>query len=139
MKKLILSTVIVLIAFSGFSQKDTTHRVNDSTVKIPVNTARSIAKDLVLKDFYYNLYTIYYQKDSLNQLRINLKDSTIKDYQELDSNNIYMLSTTKKQLEVDKTTIKILNRDLKIEKWKKWGGITIGVIGGYFLGHNIFK
>lgn len=129
----------MLIAFSVFSQKDTTHPVNDSTVKIPVATARMIAKDLILKDYYQSLYNVYYQKDSLNQLRITLKDSTIKDYQKLDNNSIFQLGVYQKQQQVDKTTITTLNRNLKLEKWKTWGGVLVGLVGGFLIGHNVIK
>lgn len=126
----------MLTVLSGFSQKDTT-RVNDSTVRIPVRTARLLAKDVILKDYYQSLYTVYFQKDSLNQLRIVNKDNTISKFEQLDSTNTFMLNTYQHQQQVDKTTINTLNKDLKLEKWKTWGGVVIGIAAGLLIGTHV--
>ena len=138
--KYILSLLLVLFSFTGFSQ-------DTSDVCLPYSTAKQIAQDLVTGDSAQDLLNYTIEELQLTQNKVALKDSVISVYTTKEANLLQQLGNERlaknayismyNTLEGDYTRVykqykkqKFVNRIYKVGFWS---GLAIGVAGYIIL------
>jgi hypothetical protein len=138
--KYILSTLLVLLSFTSFSQ-------DTSDVCMPYTVAKQIAQDLVVGDSAQEILVYTTKELALTQNKVALKDSIITTYRTKELNLLEQVRnermakdayiTMYNTLEGDYTYInkqyknqKFINRVYKVGFW---GGLAAGIIGYIIL------
>ena len=130
MKKLIVLTAILLTSLSSFSQTDTTK------VRISSPIARLVIKDLIKYDGAVLELKATQDKVFKLEEREGQKDGIIKLLEQKDKNNILIIGTQKKQLDLSAELTEKLNKELKGQRRKTFlykAGTVVGVVATSYL------
>ena len=130
MKKLIVLTAILLTSLSSFSQTDTTK------VRISSPIARLVIKDLVKYDGAVLELKATQDKVFKLEEREAQKDANIKLLEQKDKNNIFIIGTQKKQLDLSAELTEKLNKELKGQRRKTFlykAGTVVGLVTTSYL------
>lgn len=130
MKKLIVLTAILLTSLSSFSQTDTTK------VRISSPIARLVIKDLIKYDGAVLELKATQDKVFKLEEREAQKDANIKLLEQKDKNNIFIIGTQKKQLDLSAELTEKLNKELKGQRRKTFlykAGTVVGLVTTSYL------
>lgn len=130
MRKLIVLTAILLTSLSSFSQTDTTK------VRISSPIARLVIKDLIKYDGVTVELAATQDKVLKLEERESQKDGVIKLLEQKDKNNIFIIGTQKKQLDLSAELTEKLNKELKGQRRKAFlykAGTVVGLVTTSYL------
>lgn len=130
MRKLIVLTAILLTSLSSFSQTDTTK------VRISSPIARLVIKDLIKYDGVTAELAATQDKIVKLEERESQKDGVIKLLEQKDKNNIFIIGTQKKQLDLSAELTEKLNKELKGQRRKTFlykAGTVVGLVTTSYL------
>jgi len=130
MRKLIVLTAILLTSLSSFSQTDTTK------VRISTPIAKLVIKDLIKYDGVTAELAATQDKVLKLEERESQKDGVIKLLEQKDKNNIFIIGTQKKQLDLSAELTEKLNKELKGQRRKTFlykAGTVVGLVTTSYL------
>lgn len=130
MRKLIVLTAILLTSLSSFSQTDTTK------VRISTPIAKLVIKDLIKFDGVTAELAATQDKVLKLEERESQKDGVIKLLEQKDKNNIFIIGTQKKQLDLSAELTEKLNKELKGQRRKTFlykAGTVVGLVTTSYL------
>lgn len=130
MRKLIVLTAILLTSLSSFSQTDTTK------VRISTPIAKLVIKDLIKFDGVTAELAATQDKVLKLEERESQKDGVIKLLEDKDKNNIFIIGTQKKQLDLSAELTEKLNKELKGQRRKTFlykAGTVVGLVTTSYL------
>ena len=133
MKRLMLSTVLIMMSFISFSQNDT----DSTSIRLEVPIVKLVIKDLIngdaAKEELIVLDTILHHKD----IQLNVKDTIILNLNSQIANFNKIVSTKDKQREIQENLQKDLEKALKKAKRREFlykvGTIAGGVMTVLYL------
>ena len=133
MKRLMLSTALIMMSFISFSQNDT----DSTSIRLEVPIVKLVIKDLIngdaAKEELIVLDTILHHKD----IQLNVKDTIILNLNSQIANFNKIVSTKDKQREIQENLQKDLEKALKKAKRREFlykvGTIAGGVMTVLYL------
>ena len=133
MKRLMLSTVLIMMSFISLSQNDT----DSTSIRLEVPIVKLVIKDLIngdaAKEELIVLDTILHHKD----IQLNVKDTIILNLNSQIANFNKIVSTKDKQREIQENLQKDLEKALKKAKRREFlykvGTIAGGVMTVLYL------
>ena len=128
MKRLMLSTVLIMMSFISFSQNDT----DSTSIRLEKPIVKLVIKDLITGDEAKETLTLTETKINLLENKVNLKDSVIVSLETKIGNFESIMDNRAKQLSLSEELSKRLQADLKKQKLrtKLMGGAGILVAVG---------